>query len=349
MLHNRGMRFFAASFIALICVVVSPVAYAQTLSGEQGVVRFRMSPEIPGPNEPVLITVEGVGGFLGDARITWKVNGKTALSKVGGSSFSFTTGSLGTKTVVDVTIESGSKGVTSRSFSIIPSQVELLWEADTSVPDWYKGKPLYSAGSGLVVTAIPHVVINNKVIPASDLSYLWSQNGNPLSQKSGLGRSRVAIMGSQLLPSERISVEVRSGSTVVGSGEVVVSAIKPEVHLYQKDPLRGTLSDNTLSGAVSLQATEFTAEAAPYYFSKPSIEEGSVPFSWKLNNEDAVGPQTSQGLLTLRQSGAGGGRALLEVSMQNLDSDKLVQAAFSRLSIVFGSTNSNGLSSFFGL
>ncbi len=343
------MRFFAALVVTLACLLLSPIAYAQTLGGEQGVVRFRMSPEIPGPNESVLITVESVGGFLGDSRITWKVNDKVVLSKIGASSFTFTTGSLGAKTVIDVTIESGSKGTISRSFTIIPSQIELLWEADTSVPVWYKGKPLYSAGSSLVVTAIPHVVLNNKVVPVSNLSFTWSQNGNVLSQKSGLGRSKLAIIGDQLLPSERVSVEVRSGSQVVGSGQIIIPVAKPEVRLYQKDPLRGTLSDNILGGAVSLQAAEFTAEAVPYYFSNQSMEDGAVPFTWKLNGEDATGPQTSRGLLTLRQSGSGGGRASLEVSMQNLDSDKLVQSALTKLTIVFGTSNTSGISSFFGL
>lgn len=343
------MRFFAALVVTLTCLLLSPIAYAQTLGGEQGVVRFRMSPEIPGPNESVLITAEGVGGFLGDSRITWKVNDKVVLSKIGAISFTFTTGSLGVKTVIDATIESGSKGTISRSFTIVPSQIELLWEADTSVPVWYKGKPLYSAGSSLVVTAIPHVVLNNKVVPVSNLSFTWSQNGSVLSQKSGLGRNKLAIIGDQLLPSERVSVEVRFGSQVVGSGQIIIPVAKPEVRLYQKDPLRGTLSDNTLGGAVSLQATEFTAEAVPYYFSNQSMRDGAAPFTWKLNGEDATGPQTSRGLLTLRQSGSGGGRASLEVSMQNLDSDKLVQSALTKLTIVFGTSNTSGISSFFGL
>ncbi|MEK7068320.1 MAG: hypothetical protein AAB964_00715, partial [Patescibacteria group bacterium] len=66
------------------------------------------------------------------------------------------------------------------------------------------------------------------------------------------------------------------------------------------------------------------------------------------NGESVSGPDTTRGILTLRQAGAGAGEASLSVSLQNLDSSKLVQAAEAALGLVFGESGS-ALGNLFGL
>jgi hypothetical protein len=265
------------------------------------------------------------------------------------NSFDFTAGPLGSKTAVKVTINSSTQGTITKTFTIAPSNVAMLWEANTSVPSWFKGKALYSAGSSITVTALPQVVSGGKTLSSSALSFQWMVNGTPVPSSSGLGFNHITFKGSQLLSSETASVDVLSGGAVVARGSITVPAAKPQALLYVHDPLRGTLYDNALLNSISLTATEFTAEAVPFYFDKASIKSGSVPFAWKLNGDDAVGPQTAQGLLTLRQSGSGAGRAQLEVALQNNDSDKYVQSAQAALTILFGGASSGAFSSFFGL
>ena len=323
-------------------------AFAQSL-GVPSPVQYTITPEVPRPGDTVLIEVAGVGGFIGDATVTWQQDGKTVKSGPGLSSFDFTAGPLGSKTTIKVTINSSSQGVITKSFTIAPSKAARLWEAHTSVPPWREGKALYSAGSSITVTALPQVVSGGKTLSASALSFHWKVNGTPVTQSSGLGSNRITFKGSQLLSSETASVDVLSGGTVVAQGSITIPATKPQAVLYVRDPLRGTLYDSALVNSVSLSSAEFTVEAVPFYFDKASVKSGFVPFAWKLNGDNATGPQTAQGLLTLRQSGSGAGRAKLEVDLQNSDSDKYIQSAQAALTILFGGASSSAFSSFFGL
>ena len=219
----------------------------------------------------------------------------------------------------------------------------------TPAPWWFKGKALYSAGSSVSVVALPQVMVGGKIISSNALSFQWSINDSPMPQSSGLGRSSITFKGSQLRAAETADVNVQFGGVTVAQGRIVITASKPQAMLYVHDPLRGTLFDQALQNQVSLTATEFTVEAAPFYFANASIKNGSVPFAWTLNSEEATGPQTSQGLITLRQSGSGAGQANLGVTLQNVESDKYVQTAKNNLTILFGGSTGSLFSAFFGL
>ena len=170
-----------------------------------------------------------------------------------------------------------------------------------------------------------------------------------MPQSSGLGRNSITFAGDQLLPSETASVEAYYAGSLVAQGSITIPASKPRALFYELDPLRGTLFDTALVNSVSLASNELTIEAEPFYFASESVKSGSVPFAWTLNNEDAQGPQTAQGLLTLRQTGSGAGRAQVGVELQNNESDKFVQSAQTALTILFGGASNSAFSSFFGL
>ena len=348
MLHNRAMvRFLFILAAAASFFIFATEAAAQTLGASP--VQYTVTPEAPSPGATVNIDIAGVGTFIGDSNITWQQDGKTVESGVGKHSYTFVAGPLGSQTTVVATINSSSQGVISKSFTFRPSLVDMLWEAQTSVPPWYAGKSLYTAGSTITVTAIPQIVSNGKTLSANSLSFQWSRNGTPMPQASGGGQSSITFAGNQLYSQEDVSVDVLLGGAAVAHGEIIIPASKPQVVLYVQDPLRGTLYDSALSDSLSLSQTEITVQAVPYFFANSSINNGSVPFAWTLNGSDASGPQTAQGVLTLRQSGSGAGQASLAVSMQNNDSDKYVQSAQTALTILFGGASASAFNSFFGL
>ena len=332
-------------FFGLLALVAAGHARAQ-LSLVPDPVQYIVSPETPGPGDKVSIEVQGVGGFLGDAGITWSQNGKVVLNGVGATDFSFVAGALGTQTSVHVQIVSPTEGTITHDFIFSPALVNLIWEADTTAPPLYRGKSLYSAGSALKVVAFPTVIVGGAHIPGSSLSFEWSLNDNDVPSQSGLGRSVFSFTGDQLQPSEDVAVDVLYGANKVGHSEVVIPASQPFLLLYDQDPLRGTLYDSALPGSISLGAKEITLQAAPYFFSNASLQSKSLQYSWTLDGEDSTGPQSAQGVLTLRQTGSGQGSATVEVSLQNNDTDKLVHAAQATLQMVFGSSGSNSL---FGL
>ncbi len=339
------IRRVAGGTAIMLFLFVGGVAHAQSVPAP---IQYILAPETPGAQETVLIEAQGVGSFLGSANITWSQNGKVVKTGIGERNFSFTTGALGEVTTIRVTIDS-SQGTFVKTFTFNPSRINLVWEAYTSAPPLYLGKPLYSAGSDYKVVALPTVYTGKSRIAASALTYQWFYKGESVPEASGLGRSVLTRTGDQLQPSERVSVEVYYGVNKVGYSELAIPASAPSILLYQRDALRGVLYDFAIPAAISLAGREITVKAEPYNFSTNTLRSGLIPFVWTLNNNETTGPDSARGILTLRQSGSGKGSAVLGVSMQNNNSEQLIQTARTAVQIVFGAEQSNTLFNFIGL
>ncbi len=343
------MRLHTFLFLFVMAFLCVPVAQAQTSLGNLDPVTFSFSPELPGPYEQVRIEAKGVGTFLGDAVITWRLNGAVALTGAGERVFTFTTGALGAQSRIDITINSVSKGTITKSFVFIPSVVNLVWEADTSVPPLYRGKALYSGGSNLKVIAFPTVVANGKTISSNNFSFQWTRNGNKLPAQSGLGRDTLTFTGDQLRTLETVSVDVYFDDVLVGRGGVSIPATNPSLVMYQRDPLRGIMYDKAATSPFSLGESEATLVAHPFYFSNSSLAANKVTFTWTINGTPATGPNTAQGIITLRQTGSGAGESRVKVEAQNTDDTSFIQRAETMLRILFNSKQNSVLPGTFSL
>lgn len=328
-----------------LLLLAAPLASAQVVAAP---VQYVLDPELPGPRQTVRIEAQGVGTFLGSANIVWSQDGRVLLQGVGERKFSFITGALGSKTTVRVDIDS-SEGRFTKTWVFSPSTVNLLWEADTTVPPFYLGKALYSGGSSYKVVAYPTVYNSSgaRILPSA-LGYQWSRTDKKIPDQSGLGRNVLRMTGDQLQQSEDIAVDVYYGAAKVARGEISIAAATPGVVLYERDALRGVIYDTALPQAISLTNQEITIQAEPFYFSNAAKRNGLLPFSWTLNDQPVTGPDTDKGILTLRQSGSGSGTATLGVSVQNTDPDQFVQTANTTLQLVFGTTGNTFLN-FFGI
>ncbi len=208
---------------------------------------------------------------------------------------------------------------------------------------------MYSPGSNLRVIALPFVASGKSVVSTQNLSYTWKRNGDAVPEQSGKGRNVLTFEGDQLLDSERVEVTVLSGGVAVGRADITIPEVNPQVLLYDKDPLRGELTERALPAQFTLNTNEITLQAEPYYFSKSSVASDKLGYSWTLNGQDTAGPQSAQGLLTLRQTGQGAGSAVVSVSLQNNEESRFFQQAKQALQITFGQTGGNALSSFLGI
>jgi len=343
------VRYITLLLGALSFFLFAGTALAQSLGNQPDPIQFLVVPEVPSPGGDVIIEAQGVGTFLGDATITWQVNGRTVLSGLGERTFTFTMGALGSQTLVHIIVSSPTKGTIIKDFTFLPSLVNMVWEADTSVPPWYKGKALYTAGSDITVMALPQVIYRGASVSANNLSFQWKRNNKPVPQSSGKGKNIFKFTGDQLLGGESVSVDVQVNGITLAQGSIYIPASEPAIVFYQRDPLRGVLYDTALVNSVSLADKEITLQAEPLYFAKSSLKSGAVPFEWALNGKTTIGPVTAKGILTLRQSGSGAGSARVEASLQNNEPDKFVQSAEVALRILFGTQSSGSASSFFGL
>jgi hypothetical protein len=277
--------------------------------------------------------------------ITWQQDGKTVLSGVGKDTFSFTTGATGVTTRVRATIHSASRGDFSKDFTFVPSNIHLLWEADTSVPPLYRGKALYSPGSKLTIVALAKVVSGGASISPSRLSYQWQVGNEPAPSASGVGRYIFTYYGNQLNQGENITVTVSYAGNPVGSARVNIPAVNPSILFYVQDPLRGLRLDQALPSAFTLAGQEVTLHAQPFYFANESLGK-SITYKWTLNGQTISTSDTDNGSLTLRQNGAGQGQSIVSLKLQNTDNYKFLQEAESALNIVFGNPSATAPSTF---
>lgn len=330
---------------AVYIVLLTPAMAGAQFAPEP--IQYLISPEVPGPNQTVTIEAQGTGTFLGDAAITWQKDGKPVQSGTGLRTYSFTTGSIGSVTRVRIDIKSLTDGTFAKTFVFRPSAVNLVWEADTSAPLLFLGKPLYSAGSSFKVVAFPTVVVNGSRVAAQSLSYQWTRQDQALPAQSGLGRRSLSLEGDQLQAQEDIGVKVYLGSSLVAQGAVSIPASEPQLLLYERSALRGVLYDAALPSGIVLGEKEITIAAQPYYFSNASLRAGALQYAWTLDGKDISGPDSGRGVLTLRQTGGGSGQSTLAATLQNNVEDQLVQSAETLLTILFGRQASNG--TLFGL
>ncbi len=341
------LNFILVPFLGFAFFSFGHVAQAQ-LANMQDPLQFIISPEVPGPNAIVRMEVQGVGPFLGNSVITWKQDGKKVSQGLGKTTFSFTTGGVGSATKIEVLV-SAELGDYVRTYVFAPSVVEMLWEADTSTPLFYLGKSLFTAGSRLKVLAYPAIASGRSLVPSGKLSFNWSLNGQPATAQSGLGKDVFYIDGDMLHNSEEVKLDIFLSGVKVGRGEIAIPTVDPKILIYNKDPLRGEILDQALPGTFGLGSNEITLQAEPYYFANTSKRAGQLSYAWMLNSRETTGPDAARGILTLRQTGQGGGAANVSVTVQNNASNALVQSAQSALNIFFGIKNSNSSTPPFGL
>ncbi len=349
--HTHTVCTLAALLVVwIIAAYTTPIAHAQLSSTNQpDPVQYTIAPEVPGPNQSVSIFIEGVGSFLGNATVTWEKDGVVAATGVGKNSYSFTTGGVGRVTVIHLTIDSPTQGTITHDFAFNPSVVNLVWEADTTAPTFYLGKPLYSAGSSARVVAFPTILSNGALAANNTLSFQWSLNNTLAPTQSGIGRNVFTFTGDELQTSESVSVDVYLGGTKVGHSDITIPVSTPQLVLYNQDPLRGEVLDQALSGPATLSAKEVTLVAEPYFFSTASKKDGSLSYTWMLNSSEVTGPDSAHGVLTLRQTSSGAGSAQIGVSVQNTNNTTFMQAAQTGIYLTFGTQTGAALSNFFGI
>lgn len=341
--------FLLAVFASLGLSLLLTTYYLLPTASAQGVsigvppapVQYTLTPEIPGPNTSVTIKVAGVGNFIGNSTITWTLDGKVADEGIGHNTFSFRTNRLGNKTTVTVSIRSIEHGIITNTWTFNPSLVNLVWEAQTTVPPLYMGHTRYSAGSRVTVFAFPEVMQGGVRVPESKLSFQWKLGDQAKPDASGLGRSSFTFVGDQLHSYEDVSVDILSGTTVVAHADITIPASTPEIILYARDPLRGILYNTALPATHTMSSVETTVHAEPYYFSRASARSGSLTWDWTLNSNPTSGPNTGVGELTLRTTSAGQGSAVVGVSLQNTSANAFLQAAQNSITVIFGQKKSS--------
>lgn len=241
--------------------------------------QINLSPEYPEAYTEVTANIVSYSFDADKSYITWTLNGKIIKQGRGKKSVTFKTGGVGTTKYLAVSITT-EKGINIRAEKEIKiSEIDLLWQAHTFTPAFYKGKAMPVENGLVKVTAIPHGLGASK-----SLIYEWQRDFKNLPNSSGLGRNSISFSFSDVTNEETISVKVSTtnGNNIVEK-TINIRIKDMEVVLYEESPLEGVLYQKALGNKVQLLQPEIVIRAEPYFFQKSDID--SLTYEWRMNQK----------------------------------------------------------------
>lgn len=245
-----------------------------------------VSPETPKPGDDVTITVETYGMDLNSVDIQWLINGKQQLRGVGAKKLVFNVGNSGVSNVILNILPSNQPQIT-RTFSFNPSNIDLLWQAETYTPPFYKGKALFSPESSVTMVAIPNFLNGNSRVNDSNAVYKWSVDREVQGDNSGYGKNYFKYTADIIPLDTTIDVEAYpSGQeSRKGVGSVDLSTKNSFVLFYEDNPTNGIMFNYSLSDQINLGLkNESKISAFPYNFSINNKDSG-LEYTWYINSE----------------------------------------------------------------
>jgi len=281
-----GIGFFFLPSLSQAQVFVdqsnNPTDLSQTIS-------FTIDPTTPAPNTTTNISIESSSIDLDSSTISWSVNGKTTKNGRGLKNIDFVTGQNGSLTTITVYINSVI-GQFSKTITIRPGTVDLLWQGGGYVPPFYKGRTLWAKQGMITLVAIPNIINSSgNKINSSNLIYRWTQDGTILGTASGAGKSSLTFYDSVLSLPTQIQVEVLTDQdTVAASTAINLAPIQPNALVYEDSPLYGTLFNSEVKNKFNLKEKEVSFVAFPLFFSVTNKDSSRIKYTW-FNNGTASG------------------------------------------------------------
>lgn len=314
-------------FIILFLLASGGQILAAQVSGSSVLVPS-IFPQTPAPGEQVQISIQSFRVDLSRTNVKWALNNKILKSGIGERGVSFPMPESGVARV-KVEVQEGAN-VYIQNYSFQTGTVDLVWEADTYTPPFFKGRALATPQSPVRAMAIADLRDSaGKKLDPSSLIYKWSLDGKQLPQISGLGKS-VANIRPNSLGSANLGVEVSNlAGNIAASKRLSIRVSSPQLVVYQDRPIQGVNYDKALGNKVELLGSELTVKAEPYYFSLPELASGNVGYEWTLGGKRVDPYPDNPSMLTFQASDATKGSFSVGVKISNLkELLQFAQAAF---------------------
>lgn len=334
------MRQFALVLFVFICISgVFTVASAQIGNLPQTQIDVQMSPENPGPNSTVNVSVNSYATNIDASTITWKINGKTINSGVGEKNFSFSVGDTKTTTVLDIVVETTTGEIIEKTFNVKPTSVDIIWESEGFVPPFYKGKSLFSYQNKITIIAIPHITNKDgQEIMTNKMVYSWAKDGSALTEASGFGKNSFSFIPSVISRPFTIEVTVSAtDSDGVGYANIYLAPSDPFILFYRKDPLYGIGFQKALQGNIGLGGSkEIATVGIPMFFGTTKATSADLIYKWSINGSPINNgqPPSTQ---VFRQNGDVSGTSKISLSIES--NNKILQYASNSFNLVFEKNN----------
>jgi hypothetical protein len=244
---------------------------------------FRQYPQNPKEGEEVKLTLESDKYNLGNAKITWIVDGSERDNGVGRRTFTLlVTNDKPAQVVVVRVEEEGLNDGSAQTIVELSSDFILYEGADSYTPPFYKGRAL-PAKEGRV--RVVNLSFKDGVITgfknADSANYTWKINGQDKNEYSGQNRILNTINTTVTDSSLNLQImKLENGGTKISSSNISLKT--PEVVLKRLDDKK--LTKRNLKDTET--GKELRVLVEPYFFSTESKESSNLKYIWKINNRE---------------------------------------------------------------
>jgi hypothetical protein len=340
MLKNSFLNFFLLIFFFTpLFSVGQAVPITTSIPELEEQVYVNLSNEFPKPLENVKIDVEAYGFDLNKATITWKVNGVTSKTGIGEKAFEVQAGKLGVTKKISITIQPVVGLPVNKSVTISPQEIDLVWEARTYTPPFYKGKAMYTPQENVVVVAMPNFISSSgERLASQKLIYKWEDGGEAVQDQSGYGRNVFKLKGSILLKTNDITVEITGFGKEKARESLSLAVTFPEAIFYENNPLYGVLFNKSLVGNFNFAEEEKNIEVFPYFFGAFRKSDPKLSYAWRINNKNIFVPKT-QSSMVFRNTEGEAGQSLVGVTISN--TGNFLEEARGSINLNYSATKKN--------
>jgi len=277
-----------------------------------------MNPQYPSPGEKVTITLEAYGTDLNQAMIVWSINGTETLRGRGQKVLSLVAGSLGESQIIRAAISPINGIPVTKTFYVNPQSIDIVWQADTYIPPFYRGKAMFSPQTKVTLVAMPNIADQNGAqVSPSDVVYKWKKDFVVLGKNSGYGAQTLSYIGDILMQPVNIGIEASINSGNTAATYLDLAPTSPILGLYEQSPIYGTLYNREISGIFDFgNSSEKNILVVPYFFSAESKASFSLAYEWSINGS-IINVPSDQSTMTLRNSENLEGQSQIGVTVSN--------------------------------
>lgn len=309
-------------FFLLVFAVIPLFSYAQVGNSN---LTLALDPAFPDANQ--IYTVNLVGYTQNRASLSWFINGIEQEAYKNKNSMTTQGGAIGVVANITAKVTLLSGEVVTIKHTVTSNRVDMLVEANTVVPPFYKGRRLPSSGSTVHATALVFTKLQE---PQSSLAYLWKLNGQ--TQNGGAIQNDNTFSFTPSFENQatlEVSVLNKNGA-IIAQESKLIPIVKPELAFYEKNPLRGQLF-TALTDPFLFIGDEITLRAEAYFMSK-DLFTNDVLRRWNVNGENVKGDVSDQNELTLHKEG---GSASSKVSFHIRNLKQLLQGVEKSITVNF--------------
>ncbi|QQR64721.1 hypothetical protein IPH92_04130 [Candidatus Kaiserbacteria bacterium] len=325
----RSVTITACLFIlgCIFSTALPSSAFAQVPSFIGSSIYLESKPQYPEPQSTATVSLNDYSVNTFGATINWFVNGVEQVGAKNNRSITVPTREIGSQEVVKAVLSYTNAPSQTATLTLTPIVIDIILEADTYVPSFYKGRALPSQESRVRAIALVH---DAKGGIKGNYVYKWSAGstvllGGPVKGKFILEYAMPRYSDNEL------TVEVlNTEGTTLGKKTILLNPEETQLHFYEYSSLRG-LSERTVANPFSLISEETTLYGEPY-FMNTRINTAEADFTWTLDNNAVVPNQDAPNAITLRRTGITG---TSEVSLRVVTKNRIPQYVMQKLQLIF--------------